>query len=52
LTKHSNESLLSYRIPRDAKPRLREELALLGIDEFQIYGDLDHLAARLKRAYR
>ncbi len=51
LTRKSNKALQGYRIPAAAKPQLRRELDLLGIDEFVAYGDLDHLAQRLKRAY-
>jgi hypothetical protein len=52
LTNKSNKTLVSYDIPVCSKECLRKELELLGIDEFVIYGDLDHLAERLKRAYR
>jgi hypothetical protein len=44
--------LWEFEIPSGAKPHLRAELAMLGIDDFSIYGDLDHLATRLKAAYR
>jgi FRG domain len=52
LTCDNNKTLRGYTIPAAAKNSLRKELELLGIDEFTIYGDLDHLAERLKRAYR
>jgi hypothetical protein len=42
----------TWLIPRAAKPNLRNELALLGIDDFTIYGDMVHLASRLTAAYR
>jgi hypothetical protein len=38
-------------IKADCKHKIRRELAALGIDDFSIYGDLDHLARRLKAAY-
>jgi hypothetical protein len=51
VTTQENDSLLTFQIPKDAKPTLKEELFLLGIDSFSVYGDLDDLAARLKQAY-
>jgi hypothetical protein len=51
LDRKHNPSLLSYAVPAKVKTDLRKELELLGV-EFSIYGDLDHLAERLKRAYR
>ena len=47
-----NRSLRRYVVSAKAKTDLRKELELLGIDEFSIFGDLDHLAERLKRTYR
>lgn len=41
-------SLKEIAIPATAKPKLRQELALFGIDSFTIFGDLDHLAEYLK----
>jgi hypothetical protein len=52
LTVKENDTLISYVIPKTAKPQIAEELAVLGIDDFSIYGDLEHLSARLKRAYK
>jgi hypothetical protein len=52
VTLSSNKSLAVHTIPAAAKKSLRKELELLGIDEFTIYGDLDHLAERLKRAHQ
>jgi hypothetical protein len=40
-----------YSIPANAKAPLRVQLATLGVDDFSIYGDLDHLASRLVSAY-
>jgi len=52
LTNSDNDTLKKYLIPAGSKLKLRKELALLGVDEFTIFGDLDHLVERLKRAYR
>jgi hypothetical protein len=51
LTKVENSTLTSYVIPSDAKREIREQLALLGIDDFSIFGDLEHLSTSLKAAY-
>jgi hypothetical protein len=48
LTKNEVRTLKVFRIPAAVKPRIRSELALLGVDQFSIYGDLDHLAVYLK----
>lgn len=52
LTPAENDSLLCFRVPSVAKITILADLVLLGLDEFSIYGDLDHLALRLRRAYR
>ena len=52
LTLAENQSLKSYTIPSSAKKNLLHELILLGTDEFSIYGDLEHLASRLRRAHK
>ena len=52
LTSAENNSLLSFRVPSDAKEEIRRDLLLLGVDEFSTYGDLEHLAQRLKRAHK
>jgi hypothetical protein len=52
VTVDRNKSLCNYVIPSAAKNSLRKQLQLLNIDEFTIYGDLDHLAERLKRAHQ
>jgi hypothetical protein len=44
-------SLKALKIPKDKKEVILERLSLLGIDDFSVYGDLDHLAERLKKAY-
>jgi hypothetical protein len=43
-------SLKALKIPKD-KEVILERLSLLGIDDFSVYGDLNHLAERLKKAY-
>jgi hypothetical protein len=48
LTKESSRSLTAFRIPAGSKGKLREELALLAVDQFSIFGDLDHLAEYLR----
>lgn len=52
LTLASNTTIRRFMIPAASKESLKQELDLLGVDEAFIYGDLDHLAERLKRAYR
>jgi hypothetical protein len=52
LTKAENSSLHSFFIPKDSKPGIKNELFLLGIDDFSIYGDLESLSKRLKFAYK
>ena len=52
LTVKENHSLQRYVIPKDAKPGIMKELALLGIDHFNIYGDLENLARTLKVNYK
>jgi hypothetical protein len=52
LTKAENDTLQSYEIPARAKRGLLRELAVLGVDEFSIFGDLDSLSNRLRRAYK
>jgi hypothetical protein len=39
------------KIDQGCKPKMRKDLALLGIDDFTVYGDLDHLARTLKDRY-
>ncbi len=38
-------------IDRDSKKKIRNQLRLVGIDEFSIYGDLDHLSKSLKSLF-
>lgn len=51
VTAKHNKTLQEFLVPKTAKASLKKELQLLGFDEFTIYGDLDSLAQRLKRAY-
>jgi hypothetical protein len=51
LSNNHNPTLASYLIPRGKKSDIKKELAILGIDDFSIYGDLEHLSNRLKEAY-
>jgi hypothetical protein len=48
LTKDVSPGLKAFRIPSEAKCKLLEELAMLAVDEFSIFGDLDHLAGYLR----
>lgn len=48
LTKEHAKGLKTFRIPAEAKEALRGELSTLAVDEFSIFGDLDHLAAYLR----
>ncbi len=47
-----NITLREYLIPSSAKALIRKELAVLNINEFTIYGGLDHLGNWLTAAYR
>lgn len=51
LTTEHNETLQVSLIPEKNKERIRRELEILGINEFSIFGDLDNLAATLRRAH-
>jgi hypothetical protein len=44
--------MFKHIVPKKAKPNIKSELFLLGVDAFAIYGDLDSLATRLKFAHR
>lgn len=46
--KNSNRFLLSYIIPPEAKPKLRDELLLLGFWAYTLFPDLEHLSEELK----
>ena len=52
LTKAENQTLKSFVLPKKSKESLVEELFLLGIDAFSIYGDLEGLSRRLKYAHK
>ena len=51
LTTDQSKTLTMVRVPKAAKPKIRNELFLLGVDPFAIFGDLPNLAERLKAAY-
>jgi len=51
LTKDCNNSLRHFLIPANAKNSIRKELFLLGMDDFNVYGDLESLARTLRRAH-
>jgi hypothetical protein len=52
LTTTEARSLKVYAIPSSSKDCIRSELALLGVDHFSIFGDLDHLAEYLKDVHK
>lgn len=51
LNRTHNTTLTAYRIPADRKGPIRDELRLLGVDEFSVYGDLPALAKALKATH-
>jgi hypothetical protein len=48
LTERENPSLKKWVVRGGKKKPILRELVLLGIDDFSIYGDLEHLAEWLK----
>jgi hypothetical protein len=52
LTDNHCGGLWKLEIPKVAKQNIQNELLLLNVDEFAIYGDLQSLAVRLKAAYK
>lgn len=40
--------LVKFRIPSDAKPKLREQLKFMGVRESNLFPDLDHLANEIR----
>jgi FRG domain len=46
-----NKVLTSFRVSGGKKKAIQKELSLLGIDDFSVYGDLEHLATYLTNAY-
>jgi hypothetical protein len=50
LTKGENKTLRRFLIPAVAKNHIEKELRLLGVDEFAVYGDLEHLSRTLRIA--
>jgi hypothetical protein len=51
LTKDNANSLKVFLVPASAKETLRGELSTLAVDDFSIFGDLDHLASYLRYVY-
>ena len=51
LTSRENKTLMPVHIQGSKKPEILRQLAMLGIDHFSIYGDLESLAKRLIEAY-
>ena len=51
ITLKINKTFTKFLIPGDAKPKIRGELNILGIDAFRIYGDLEHLSETLRLAH-
>lgn len=52
LTLRANSTLKEFIVPREAKEDIRKELALLNINTFSVFGDLENLAKWLSEAYR
>jgi hypothetical protein len=52
ITSSLNPTLQKFIIPASRKEHIRMELALLGVDEFSIYGDLEALARSLSERYK
>ncbi len=50
--KKSNTFLTNCRIPSSSKASIMRELSLLGIDHFNIFGNLEGLASTLKITYK
>jgi hypothetical protein len=51
LTVNENSTLKTYVIPMEKKQKIARQLAILGIDDFSVFGDLEHLSTSLKAAY-
>ncbi|MBY0561008.1 FRG domain-containing protein [Hyphomicrobium sp.] len=51
LTNDTNSTLRAYKIPAAAKVRIKKELELAGVNQFTVFGDLDHLAEWLKSVH-
>lgn len=47
LTTAHNSTVKKYLIPKSAKPGIKKELSLLGINDFTTYGDMESLAKTL-----
>jgi hypothetical protein len=46
-----NSALHVYKVSKDAKPKIVQELRLLGVDHFRVFGDLPSLSKILRRDY-
>ena len=51
LTERENPSLEKRVVLAGKKQTILRELSLLGLDDFSIYGDLEHLAEWLKKSH-
>lgn len=51
LTRELSSTLRVYLVPKDGKMTIAKELALVGINDFTLYGDLEGLSRRLRAAY-
>jgi hypothetical protein len=51
LSINENNTLRSFMIPHGDKETILNELFLLGIDGFSVFGDLESLSRRLRTAY-
>ena len=51
-TNEDNRELKTYKVPKEKKEAIFQQLSKLRVDEFSIYGDLSSLATYLKRSYR
>ncbi len=49
LTDKENSTLKKYIIPQTSKKEIKNQLSLLGINDFTTYGDMESLARTLKR---
>ena len=52
LTVSENSSLVCYKIPASSKNQIRNQLKVLGVDNFNIFQDLESLAKTIKLNHR
>ena len=50
-TTTANPTLAQITIPADAKPGILNDLRRMNVNEFTIYGGLDHLSSEIKRTW-